>query len=81
MSANFTNFFNSLGDIGREEYSRNMIMSNPALYYSIDSKGNISYKNGYESLSEAEKEEVRNAANKAKGKKQAKGGYLTIKKK
>lgn len=81
MSANFTNFFNSLGDIGREEYSRNMIMSNPALYYSIDSNGNISYKNGYESLSEAEKEEVRNAANKAKGKKQAKGGYLTIKKK
>lgn len=81
MSANLTNFFNSLGDIGREEYSRNMIMSNPALYYSIDSKGNITYKNGYESLSEAEKEEVRDAANKAKKKKKAKGGYLTIKKK
>lgn len=80
MSANLTNFFNSLGDIGREEYSRNMIMSNPALYYSIDSKGNVTYKNGYESLSEAEKKEVRNAANKAK-KKKAKGGYLTIKKK
>ena len=81
MSANLTNFFNSLGDIGREEYSRNMIMSNHALYYSIDSKGNITYKNGYESLSEAEKEEVRDAANKAKKKKKAKGGYLTIKKK
>lgn len=81
MSANLTNFFNSLGDIGREEYSRNMIMSNPALYYSIDSKGNITYKNGYESLSEAEKKEIRSAANKAKGKKKAKGGYLTIKKK
>lgn len=80
MNANLTNFFNSLGDIGREEYSRNMIMSNPALYYSIDNKGNISYKNGYENLSEAEKEEVRNAANKAKGEKKAKGGYLTIKK-
>lgn len=80
MSVNLTNFFNSLGDIGREEYSRNMIMSNPALYYSIDSKGNITYKNGYESLSEAEKKEVRDAANKAK-KKKAKGGYLTIKKK
>lgn len=75
MSANLTNFFNSLGDIGREEYSRNMIMSNPALYYSIDSKGNVTYKNGYESLSEAEKKEVRDVANKAKG------GYLTIKKK
>lgn len=80
MSANLTNFFNSLGDIGREEYSRNMIMSNPALYYSIDSKGNITYKNGYEGLSEAEKKEVRDATNKAK-KKKAKGGYLTIKKK
>ena len=80
MSANLTNFFNSLGDIGREEYSRNMVMSNPALYYSIDSKGNVTYKNGYESLSEAEKKEVRDAANKAK-KKKAKGGYLTIKKK
>lgn len=79
MSANLTNFFNSLGDIGREEYSRNMIMSNPALYYSIDNKGNVSYKNGYENLSEAEKKEVRDAANKAKRKK-AKGGYLTIKK-
>lgn len=81
MSANLTNFFNSLGDIGREEYSRNMIMSNPALYYSIDSKGNVTYKNGYETLSEAEKKEVRNAANKAKKKKKLRGGYLTIKKK
>jgi hypothetical protein len=81
MSANLTNFFNSLGDIGREEYSRNMIMSNPALYYSIDSKGNVTYKNGYETLSEAEKKEVRDAANKVKKKKKAKGGYLTIKKK
>ena len=79
ISANLTNFFNSLGEIGREEYSRNMIMSNPALYYSIDSKGNITYKNGYEDLSEAEKKEVRTAASKAKSKK-AKGGYLTIKK-
>lgn len=80
MSANLSNFFNSLGDIGKEEYSRNMIMSNPALYYSIDNKGNVTYKNGYESLSEAEKKGVRDAANKAK-KKKAKGGYLTIKKK
>lgn len=88
MSANLTNFFNSLGDIGREEYARNMIMSNPALYYSIDDKGKITYKNGYEDLSEAEKSTVReeaNKASKAKNKKaknkKAKGGYLTIKKK
>lgn len=44
-SANLTNFFDSLGDIGREEFSRNMIKSNPALGYTIDSQGNISYKN------------------------------------
>lgn len=88
MSANLTNLFNSLGDIGREEYSRNMIMSNPALYYSIDDKGKITYKNDYEDLSEAEKSIVReeaNKASKAKNKKaknkKAKGGYLTIKKK
>ena len=83
MSANLTNLFNSLGDIGREEYARNMIMSNPALYYSIDNKGKITYKNGYEDLSEAEKTIVREKADKAsKSKnKKAKGGYLTIKKK
>lgn len=83
MSANLTNLFNSLGDIGREEYARNMIMSNPALYYSIDNKGKITYKNGYEDLSEAEKAIVREKADKAsKAKnKKAKGGYLTIKKK
>ena len=83
MSANLTNFFNSLGDIGREEYARNMIMSNPALYYSVDDKGKITYKNDYEDLSEAEKSIVREEANKAsKAKnKKAKGGYLTIKKK
>lgn len=80
MSANLTNFFNSLGDIGREDYDKNMITSNPALYYSIDSRGNVTYKNGYENLSEAEKKEVRDTVNKAK-KKKAKGGYLTIKKK
>lgn len=83
MSANLTNLFNSLGDIGREEYARNMIMSNPALYYSIDNKGKITYKNGYEDLSEAEKAIVREKADKAsKAKnKKAKSGYLTIKKK
>lgn len=79
-AANLTNLFDSLGEIGREEFSRNMIQTNPALYYSIDSSGRITYKNGYEDLSEAEKEVVRNAANKAKGKKKAKGGYLTIRK-
>ena len=79
-TANLTNLFDSLGEIGREEFSRNMIQTNPALYYSIDGSGRITYKNGYEDLSEAEKEVVRDAANKAKRKKKAKGGYLTIRK-
>lgn len=43
-SANLTNFFDSLGDIGREEFSRNMIDSNPALQYTIDRKGKVKYK-------------------------------------
>ena len=79
-TANLTNLFDSLGEIGREEFSRNMIQSNPALYYSIDRNGNITYKNGYEDLSEAEKKAVRDTANRDKGKKKAKGGYLTIRK-
>lgn len=79
-AANLTNLFDSLGEIGREEFSRNMIQTNPALYYSIDSSGRITYKNGYEDLSEAEKKVVRGAANRDKGKKKAKGGYLTIRK-
>ena len=77
-AVNLTNLFDSLGDIGREEFSRNMIQTNPALYYSIDRNGNITYKNGYDDLSEAEKKVVRDAANKDKNRKKAKGGYLTI---
>lgn len=77
-AANLTNLFDSLGEIGREEFSRNMIQTNPALYYSIDKNGNITYKNGYDDLSEAEKKVVRDAANKDKNGKKAKGGYLTI---
>lgn len=78
-SANLTNLFNSLGDIGREAFTMNMVMSNPALYYSIDKKdGTITYKNGFDELSEGEKAQVRRAAERA-SKKKARGGYLTIK--
>ncbi len=44
-TANLTNLFDSVGDIGRESYARNMIMSNPALYYTLDSDGYVTYKN------------------------------------
>ena len=61
MSANLTNFFNSLGDIGREEVMKSWINENPALYYAISTGGaGTPYK-------------VK--------KKEAKGGYLTIKSK
>ena len=39
MSANLTNFFNSLGDIGREEVIKSWINENPALYYAISTGG------------------------------------------
>lgn len=39
MSANLTNFFNSLGDIGREEVMKAWINENPALYYAISTGG------------------------------------------
>lgn len=39
MSANLTNFFNSLGDIGREEVMKAWINKNPALYYAISTGG------------------------------------------
>lgn len=82
MSANLTNLFNSIGDIGKEAYSRNMIISNPALYYTI-SDGTISYKGGFSDLSESQQAQVRDAAeaDKARRGSKAKGGYLTIKKK
>lgn len=39
MSANLTDFFNSLGDIGREEVMKAWINENPALYYAISTGG------------------------------------------
>lgn len=61
-SANLTNFVDSLGDIGREEFSRNMIESNPALDYTIDRSGKVRYKK---------------PKSDTKSKKKSKGGYLT----
>lgn len=62
-SANLTNFFNSLGDIGRERYVMDMIMNNPSLLY--DWMGRYKGK----LLDDATGESTSNA----------KGGYLTIK--
>ena len=43
-SANLTNLFDSLGNIGREEAIREMINSNPAWYYMLGRDGRIGYK-------------------------------------
>ena len=44
LNANLTGLFDNLGGIGREEYTRNMLESNPFLLYNTDRSGNISYK-------------------------------------
>lgn len=43
-SANITNFLQGLGDMGWENFNANMINSNPALYYILDSSGEVGYK-------------------------------------
>lgn len=43
-AANLTNLFDNLGGIGQENFSRNMITSNPALLYDLDSSGRVQYK-------------------------------------
>lgn len=43
-SANLTNFLDSLGGIGQEEFMRNMINADPSGKYKINRKGQTSYK-------------------------------------
>lgn len=43
-SNNLNNFINNLGNLGWEAVNRNMINSNPALYYALSQLGNIKYK-------------------------------------
>lgn len=46
-SANLTNLFDSLGNIGREEVMKSWINENPALYYAISTGGlGVPYKKG-----------------------------------
>lgn len=80
-SANLSNFINSLGDIGRENFSRNMIVSDPSKYYTIGSNGEITYKNSFYDLSEEEQNYITDHAKRKRKSKKARGGYLTIRKK
>lgn len=80
-SANLTKLFDNLGDIGREEFQRNMINSNPSNYYRIGRDGKISYDN-MDALTDEQRKEVKKAAQKAaralSRKKKSHGGYLTL---
>lgn len=78
-SANLTNFFDNIGEVGREAFARNMIVTNPALYYTIDSRGNITYKNT-ESLTSDQFKQVQASAEKEASKKKNtyKKGGLTF---
>lgn len=88
-SANLTNLFESLGDIGNEEFSRNMINFNPANYYTINRDGTVSYKRSYYALSPEMQTLVDQRVNDEapveestpEDKNKANGGYLTINKK
>lgn len=62
-SANLTNLFNSLGDIGRENMAYNMVNSQNALYYSIDKRGNVKYTNAFYKLPKNEQDEIRKEVN------------------
>lgn len=75
-SANLTRFFDNLGEIGRESFSRNMVNFNPANYYTLDSSGKIRYK-GMDDLDEDQKESVRKQA-RARARKKSHGGFLNI---
>jgi hypothetical protein len=43
-SANISNFINSLGNIGRENFAFNVINKSKSRKYGLDNSGNISFK-------------------------------------
>jgi hypothetical protein len=58
-SANLTNLFDSIGNIGWEAYNRNMINSNNNMYYEIDRTGKVKYKKAYWDLEPKERAKIR----------------------
>lgn len=89
-SANLSNFINSLGDIGRENFSRNMIVGDKSKYYTLGPNGEPIYKGAFYDLPEAEQAYISGYANRESekkksksksGNKESKGGYLTIRRK
>lgn len=63
-SANLSNLFNSMGDIGMESVNRKMLNENRGLYYTIGADGSISYKDAFHKLSATDQAELRRIAKK-----------------
>lgn len=77
-NANLTNLFNSMGEIGREEFSRNMVNNDNSKYYGIRRNGTIYYKEAYYRLKKEDKNDVDRDILE-KGYKHSYGGYLKLK--
>ena len=94
-SLNLTNFFDNIGELGRENMAFNMVNSNKSQYYGIDRSGNLFYKQAFfDADPETQKQIVAitgvepdgtttsDKKTKTKGSnKDAFGGYLTVKSK
>ena len=57
-TANMNSFLTNLGNIGRENFTFNMVNDNPAYYYSIDENGHIRYRNGFWDLGKADRDAI-----------------------
>ena len=75
-SANLSNLFNSIGDIGREEFNRNMIIDNQGNYYIIGRDGHLQYRGNTKDILPSS---TSTTSTKTKEESKAFGGSLTIK--
>lgn len=75
-SANLSNLFNNIGDIGREEFNRNMIIDNQGNYYIIGRDGHLQYRGNTKDILPSS---TNTTSTKTKEESKAFGGSLTIK--
>ena len=75
-STNLSNLFNNIGDIGREEFNRNMIIDNQGNYYIIGRDGHLQYRGNTKDILPGS---TSTTSTKTKEESKAFGGSLTIK--
>ena len=75
-STNLSNLFNNIGDIGREEFNRNMIIDNQGNYYIIGRDGHLQYRGNTKDILPSS---TSTTSTKTKEESKAFGGSLTIK--